>query len=382
MYRLTHCIHTHIDVSQVPCFTRDAMRDIPGHKHRFHHLGMVQSMPPAMLGAALRAHQAQPGSTGASSGSSSSEPGRQLAGSGSSSWSDAIADSIGGSSSSRRGRALAQVAAPQPPAAGVQQAAGTDTGAAAPAPSVAAAAAVSEALRLLSLPVWHQSQPSSSSRGTGQWQYRAHNHLESGAKRLKHPVAWDTLDSLSSSSSSRRLKLLQSGKEEGFASHTVLLSSSSRRLLQPGDGDDLNPAHTEGDTGMEADPMADRDGDVNGDSSDAAAAAAAAGEGLQGDDMGRPVVAAAAAAGSWGTLPGTGGARDPAADLLVGPKGPPKRPELRHVGVPVFFHRTSFNSKFFPDCLNADKIKTRYCEVRVHAMRITGGGGGGGAGGN
>lgn len=115
---------------------------------------------------------------------------------------------------------------------------------------------------------------------------------------------------------------------------------------------------------MEADPMADRDGDVHEDSSKAAAAAAAEGEGLQGDDMGRPVVAAAAA-GSWGMLPGTGAARDPAADLLVGPKGPPKRPELRHVGVPVFFHRTSFNSKFFPDCLNADKIKTRYCEVRA-----------------
>lgn len=121
---------------------------------------------------------------------------------------------------------------------------------------------------------------------------------------------------------------------------------------------------------MEADPMADRDGDVHEDSSKAAAAAAAEGEGLQGDDMGRPVVAAAAAAVSGGMLQGTGAARDPAADLLVRPKGPPKRPELRHVGVPVFFHRTSFNSKFFPDCLNADKIKTRYCEVR--ALCITG----------
>jgi hypothetical protein len=37
----------------------------------------------------------------------------------------------------------------------------------------------------------------------------------------------------------------------------------------------------------------------------------------------------------------------------------------RHAGIPVFFHRASFNSKFFPDCLAADKFASHYCEVRV-----------------
>jgi hypothetical protein len=33
------------------------------------------------------------------------------------------------------------------------------------------------------------------------------------------------------------------------------------------------------------------------------------------------------------------------------------------IGVPVVFHRTSFNSKFFPDCLDKKKIADRYCQV-------------------
>jgi hypothetical protein len=38
---------------QVPCFVRDALVDVPGHKHRYHHLGMVQSLPPGVLAAAV-----------------------------------------------------------------------------------------------------------------------------------------------------------------------------------------------------------------------------------------------------------------------------------------------------------------------------------------
>lgn len=65
---------------------------------------------------------------------------------------------------------------------------------------------------------------------------------------------------------------------------------------------------------------------------------------------------------------GGGGNAAAAAEATAGPKVQRqpivRRPDqLRHVGVPVFFHRTSFNSKFFPDCLNADKIRTGYCEV-------------------
>ncbi|KAF6257991.1 mannosyltransferase putative-domain-containing protein [Scenedesmus sp. NREL 46B-D3] len=41
------------DFKQVPCFVRDALVDVPGHKHRYHHLGMVQSLPPGVLAAAL-----------------------------------------------------------------------------------------------------------------------------------------------------------------------------------------------------------------------------------------------------------------------------------------------------------------------------------------
>eukprot|EP00882_Tetradesmus_deserticola_P019792 GHRQ01021331.1.p1 GENE.GHRQ01021331.1~~GHRQ01021331.1.p1 ORF type:complete len:527 (+),score=195.23 GHRQ01021331.1:138-1583(+) len=41
------------DFKQVPCLVRDAMVDVPGHKHRYHHLGMVQSLPPGVLAAAL-----------------------------------------------------------------------------------------------------------------------------------------------------------------------------------------------------------------------------------------------------------------------------------------------------------------------------------------
>jgi hypothetical protein len=40
-------------VLQVPCFVRDALVDVPGHKHRYHHLGMVQSLPPGVLAAAV-----------------------------------------------------------------------------------------------------------------------------------------------------------------------------------------------------------------------------------------------------------------------------------------------------------------------------------------
>jgi hypothetical protein len=38
---------------QVPCFVRDALVDVPGHNHRYHHLGMVQSLPPGVLAAAV-----------------------------------------------------------------------------------------------------------------------------------------------------------------------------------------------------------------------------------------------------------------------------------------------------------------------------------------
>lgn len=41
---------------------------------------------------------------------------------------------------------------------------------------------------------------------------------------------------------------------------------------------------------------------------------------------------------------------------------------LQHVGLPVVFHRTSFNSKFFPDCLDQNKIRNKYCEVGVEAF--------------
>uniref|UniRef100_A0A383VCU0 Uncharacterized protein n=1 Tax=Tetradesmus obliquus TaxID=3088 RepID=A0A383VCU0_TETOB len=41
------------DFKQVPCFVRDALTDVPGHKHRYHHLGMVQSLPPGVLAAAV-----------------------------------------------------------------------------------------------------------------------------------------------------------------------------------------------------------------------------------------------------------------------------------------------------------------------------------------
>jgi hypothetical protein len=34
-----------------------------------------------------------------------------------------------------------------------------------------------------------------------------------------------------------------------------------------------------------------------------------------------------------------------------------------NIGVPVVFHRTSFNSKFFPDCLDKKKIADKYCQV-------------------
>lgn len=40
---------------QVPCFARDAVREVPGHTHRYHHVGLVVSLPSAMLGAAMRA---------------------------------------------------------------------------------------------------------------------------------------------------------------------------------------------------------------------------------------------------------------------------------------------------------------------------------------
>lgn len=40
---------------------------------------------------------------------------------------------------------------------------------------------------------------------------------------------------------------------------------------------------------------------------------------------------------------------------------------LMHIGIPVVFHRTSFNSKFFPDCLDQKKTETKYCEVGLSA---------------
>jgi uncharacterized membrane protein len=40
-----------------------------------------------------------------------------------------------------------------------------------------------------------------------------------------------------------------------------------------------------------------------------------------------------------------------------------RKPRHRLIGLPVFFHRTSFNSKFFPDCLDERKRNSKYCEV-------------------
>ncbi len=37
------------DYYQVPVFARDAMREVPGHKHRFHHLGMFHASPNGSL---------------------------------------------------------------------------------------------------------------------------------------------------------------------------------------------------------------------------------------------------------------------------------------------------------------------------------------------
>lgn len=75
------------------------------------------------------------------------------------------------------------------------------------------------------------------------------------------------------------------------------------------------------------------------------------------DDLGRSAGAAA--------IDGQG-AGSPSASLspAAAAAGPsPHRKALRHVGVPVFFHRASITSKFFPDCVSADKIKTHYCEA-------------------
>lgn len=70
------------------------------------------------------------------------------------------------------------------------------------------------------------------------------------------------------------------------------------------------------------------------------------------------------------------GAEGPSAAHLA-PSASPKSVRLkkdlqRHAGVPVVFHRTSFNGKFFPDCLDQYKIKTKYCEVSIVACFATG----------
>jgi hypothetical protein len=95
------------------------------------------------------------------------------------------------------------------------------------------------------------------------------------------------------------------------------------------------------------------DGDGDGDGKTVAGAS-----GVEKDDLGK---AASAAQGPAVTAATAGSPA--AAGAGVGPQLSAKRARLQYVGVPVFFHRTSFNSKFFPDCLNADKIKSHYCEV-------------------
>eukprot|EP00878_Enallax_costatus_P044577 GHUV01053248.1.p1 GENE.GHUV01053248.1~~GHUV01053248.1.p1 ORF type:complete len:225 (+),score=48.90 GHUV01053248.1:200-874(+) len=71
-----------------------------------------------------------------------------------------------------------------------------------------------------------------------------------------------------------------------------------------------------------------------------------------------------------------GGSTSPAGS--PGAFGPPdffesvrlKKDLRHHAGVPVVFHRTSFNSKFFPDCLDYNKIRAKYCEVGTAAASL------------
>jgi hypothetical protein len=49
--------------------------------------------------------------------------------------------------------------------------------------------------------------------------------------------------------------------------------------------------------------------------------------------------------------------------------GKPGSMPFLHIGVPVVFHRTSFNSKFFPDCLDKKKIADKYCQVSHNNCR-------------
>lgn len=261
--------------AQVPCFARDAMRDVPGHEHRYHHLGLVGSMPPAMLGAAIRAAAAARDS-------------------------DQHHNSTNPVGSSKKVRALP----PSPPDISTEDSNGDSNG----------------------------SRPVDGTRhlqGCGSQGLVGcpQDSTQAMALLLARRLLGAGLDQLATVDSSSSSSNTGSWRQRG----------SSRQMLQPGSEDDVGAS---------------------------SGGAAAANEDVEEAEEAEDDLGGTAAAMTGALQSCSSGSLTPCSSSSSAAAVSAERcAALRYVGLPVFFHRASFNSKFFPDCLRADKIKTGYCEV-------------------